>query len=110
MVQLVEDDHMVCFHGWIPESKDKLKIMVRALGQITCAHFSSLYPTPLGPGADESVVVRSVLVILSGEIGGHFHLGSARGSPGWEGETCRGLSRKKRCLRMSVFWVGSSTS
>ncbi len=46
---------------------------------------------------------------LLADIGGQKHLGRGGGSPGWDGRTCWGLSRKNRCLRTLVFWAGSLT-
>ncbi len=78
---------MACFHRCVPESSDKLKIRVKAFGRAAYAHFSNLYPTPLGPRADVSAAVRNASVILLEEISGHHHSGSGGQSPCCEGCT-----------------------
>ncbi len=78
----------MCFHGWVPKSRDKLKIKVRVLGWVVCAHFSRWYLILLGPGAKESVVVHRASAISLDMIGSHSHSGSGVRSFGcWGGTT-----------------------
>ncbi len=71
----------MCFYRWFPESKDKLKIMVRVSGQAACTHFSSQYLTLLGPGAKESAAVLRASVTSSTVMGGHSCSGSGSRLP-----------------------------
>ena len=43
-----------------------------AVGLASCAYFRSLYPTPLGPGVDQLVVVRSAVETLLAVMGIHI--------------------------------------
>jgi hypothetical protein len=82
-------------HGYIPAVRQSEKISARALGHIVCAHFRSLYPTLLRPGAKEFVVVWRAFVTSRGVTRVHCCCSQGGGSLGCHGEVLRGFLGKK---------------
>ena len=100
---------MASFYGWVPDSMDKLKIMVSASGWAACTHFRMQYLILLGPRADELVAVCRVSEISLVVMGGHSLLGRGSGSLGWQVLMDHGFTRKKWLYRTLVFCSAMST-
>jgi len=99
---------ITCFHGCIPAMRQSVYIFARASGRAACAHLSSLYPTPLGPGAEAFVIDWRACAISIGVTSVHFQVVLGGGSLGWSAETLIGFLGKMRAWRRSSFSPGFS--
>jgi hypothetical protein len=86
---------VMSLQGCIPAVRQSEKMLGRASGHVTCAHFRILYPTPLGPGAEEFMVERRAIVTSREVTSSHSCHLRGGGSSGYCGEVLIGFAGKK---------------
>jgi hypothetical protein len=99
---------VTCFHRWIPAVRQSVYMAASASGRAAWAHLSSLYLTPLGPGAEVFVVDWRACAISAGVTSVHSQVGLGGGSSGCSAVMLIGFLGKKWAQRRLSFSLGCS--